>query len=101
MKTLALSTPHRGSCISAILAIDKFDNGDGIQFNKTTVYKQYRNYCHDTTLDFYFEVTSNSDPVKFFVKLYEDEEYNELARLALLIYAISPDSVTCERVLVS
>ena len=32
-----------------------------------------------------------------FVKLYEDEEYNELARLPLLIYAISPDSVTCER----
>ena len=78
------------------LVIDKFVNGDGMQFNKTTVYKQYRNYCHDTTLDFHFEVTSNSDPVKFFVKLYEDEEYNELARLPLLIYAISPDSVTCE-----
>ena len=50
-----------------------------------------------TTLAFVFEGASNSDPVVFFLKLYNEEEYNELARLALLIYAISPDSVACER----
>ena len=79
------------------LIIDKFDNGQDIQFNKTTVHKQYRNYCHDTTLDFLFEVASNSDPVVFFLKLYNEEDYCELARLALLIFSISPDSVACER----
>ena len=33
--------------------------------------------------------------MKFFVRLYsEDEDYGELARLALLVYSISPDSVS-------
>ena len=32
--------------------------------------------------------------MKFFIKL---EEYNELARLVLLIYCISPDTIMCER----
>lgn len=83
-------------CNMAVV-IDKFDNGEGVHFCKTTVTKQYRNYCNDTTLDFLYEVSSNSDPVLFFIKLYNDEEYSELARLALLIYALSPDSVACER----
>ena len=67
------------------LIIDKFDNGKDIQFNKTTVHKHY---CHDTTLDFIFEVVYNSDPVIFFLKLYNENDYCELARLALLIFSI-------------
>ena len=35
--------------------------------------------------------------MKFFIKLYKDDDYNELARLALLVLCISPDAVTCER----
>ena len=77
--------------------IEKFDNGEGVTFCKTTVRKQYRNYCNDTTLDFLFEVQSNSNPVAFFIKLYNDEEYSQLASLALLVYSLSPDSVACER----
>ena len=77
------------------LVVDKFSNDQS--FCKTTVHKQYRTYCHDTTLDFLYEVTCNSNPVAFFVKLYNEEEYNELARLALLVLVISPDSVACER----
>ena len=77
--------------------IDKFSNDQGIKFCKTTVHKQYRTYCHDTTLDFLFETTCGSNPTHFFVTLYNEEDYNELARLALLIFAISPDSVACER----
>ena len=79
------------------LLIDKFSNDKGIEFCKTTVHKQYRIYCHDTTLDFLFETTCGLDPVAFFISLYNEEDYNELARLALLIFAISPDSVACER----
>ena len=70
------------------MIIDKFSNDQGIKFCKTTVHKQYRTYCHDTTLDFFVEVTCDSNPIAFFVALYNEEDYNELARLALLIYAI-------------
>ena len=79
------------------IVIDKFSNDQGVEFCKTIVHKQYRTYCHDTTLDFLYNVTCSSNPVAFFVKLYNEEEYSELARLALLIHAISPDSVACER----
>lgn len=78
------------------LVIDKFAS-EGVQFSKTLVHKQYRNYCHDSTLDFLFDVPCGGNSVKFFVKLFSEEEYSELARLALLIYTISPDTVTCER----
>ena len=71
------------------MIIDKFSNDQGIAFCKTTVHKQYRTYCHDTTLDFLFETTCDSNPVAFFVALHNDEDYSELARLALLIFAIS------------
>ena len=47
------------------LVVKKFANDNEMNFNKTTLYKQYRNYSHDTTLDFLFEVTSSSNPVKF------------------------------------
>ena len=79
------------------MIIDKFSNDQGIAFCKTTVHKQCRTYCHDTTLDFLFETTCDSNPVAFFVALHNEEDYSELARLALLIFAISPDSVACER----
>ena len=38
------------------LVVKKFANDNEMNFNKTTLYKQYRNYTHDTTLDFLFEV---------------------------------------------
>ena len=77
--------------------IEKFDNGENIKFCETTITKQYRKYCYDRTLDFLYEVSSNRNPVSFFIKLSGDEDYSELARIALLIYSLSPDSVACER----
>ena len=54
-------------------------------------------FIGDSTLDFFFDVTCKKDSAVFFTHLLQSEEYSELARLALLILCISPDSVACER----
>ena len=75
--------------------IDKFSNG---HINRSLCIQQYTAFMNDSTLDFIYECTCKKDSVAFFVYLYtECEEYSELARLALLLLCISPDTVACER----
>ena len=75
--------------------VDKFSND---HINKSLCIQQYRMFVSDSTLDFVFECTCKKDSAAFFIHLYnESEEYCQLAKLALLIFCISPDSVACER----
>lgn len=77
------------------VVVDKFSNS---QVNRRMCIQQYAAFVNDSTLDFVFECTCNKDPAAFFVHLYNEcEEYSELAKLALLLFCLSPDTVECER----
>ena len=75
--------------------VDKFSND---HVNRSLCIRQYSTFVNDSTLDFVFECTCKKNAAMFFIHLYnEAEEYTELAKLALLLLTISPDSVACER----
>jgi len=75
--------------------VEKFSNG---HVNRRMCIQQYAAFMNDSTLDFIYECTCKKDPIAFFVHLYSEcEEYSELAKLALLLFCISPDTVACER----
>ena len=59
---------------------------------------QHSTFVNDSTLDFVFECTCKKNAAMFFIHLYNEAEvYTELAKLALLLLTISPDSAACER----
>ena len=76
---------------------DKFNTGEApFDFDCNVLSSQHRLYVNDTTLHFQYELCGE-DYIKFWCKLYMDDEFQQLARLALLLLTISPTSVICER----
>ena len=69
----------------------------GSWFNVDKLERQYKSYLFDGSLDFLFTDTCDRDITRFFLTLVQQEEFSELARLALLLLTVSPDSVACER----
>ena len=52
-------------------------------------------YRNDSSLDLSYELCQK-DHVKFWCELYEGDDYEELATLAILLLSISPTFVICE-----
>ena len=76
---------------------DKFDTCEApFDFDCNVLSSQFRLYANDTTLDFQYELCGK-DYITFWCKLYMEDEFKQLARLALLLLTISPTSVICER----
>ena len=76
---------------------NKFNIGKApFEFDTCLLSSQYRMYENDGTIDFQYELC-NKDCVKFWCEIYKEEEYRELASLALLLLVISPTSVISER----
>ena len=75
----------------------KFHTGnDPFEFDCSKLSSQYRMYENYVTIDIQYELCGK-DHIKFWCQLYMEEEYEELASLALLLLVISPTSVICER----
>ena len=78
--------------ISAL--VERFHTGkDPFNFDASVVRSQYIMYQNDSCIDIMFQV-AGKDYAKFWYTLYEGED---LAKLALLLLSISPNSVICER----
>jgi hypothetical protein len=71
---------------------DKFP----FQVDASILSSQHRLYQNDSALDFQYQL-SGKDHVKFWCALYKEEDYKELASVALALLVISPTSVICER----
>ena len=70
--------------------LQKVDSRGWLNIDK--LQRQYKTYLFN---GFLFTDTCKQDITKFFLYLFQKEQFSELARLVLL--TVSPDSVACER----
>lgn len=78
--------------------VDRFNTDtDPFNFNVSAISTQYTMYCNDSSLDISYELCQKNQ-VTFWCELYdESDDYNDLAKLAILLLSVSPSSVICER----
>ena len=84
-------------CCNLEAVLDHFDNNF---LNRASVLQDYALFRNDDTLDALLEESPGQDPVtpcKFWCQLYKIGSYKELAKLAILVMTLAPDTVECER----
>ena len=68
--------------------------------DRASVLQEYAIFRNDQTLDALLEVDASDVPVnpcRFCCQLYKIGQYKELAKLAVLVMTLTPDTVECKR----
>ena len=82
-------------CCNLKAVLDRFDNNF---LDRASVLQEYAR--NDQTLDALLEIDASDVPVtpcRFWCQLYKIGQYKELAKLAVLVMTLTPDTVECER----
>ena len=78
--------------------LDRFDNNF---LDRASVLQEHSLFRNHETLDALLEGDMASDdqitPCRFWCQLFKIGQYKELAKLALLVMSLTPDTVECER----
>ena len=84
-------------CCNLEEVLDRFDDNF---LDRASVLQEYALFRNDQTLDALLEVDARDGPVTpctFWCQLYKIGQYKELAKLAVLVMTLTPDTVECER----
>ena len=76
--------------------VERFNTDtDPCNFDVSVISTQYTMYQNDLSLDFSYGLCQKNQ-VTFWCKLYESDDYKDLAKLAILLLSVSSSSVICE-----
>ena len=81
-------------CCNVEEVLDRFNNNF---LDRSMVIREYALFRNDDTLDVLLEGQEFVSPCQFWCRLYKMGHYKELAKLAILVLSLSPDTVECER----
>ena len=98
-KHLRFVDPRRREriCCNIEQVLDRFNNDF---LNRALVLQEYALFRNDESLDVLLQEDQSQDlvtPCQFWCRLYKMGHYKELAKLAILIMTLLPDTVECER----
>ena len=80
-------------CCDMDKILDRFNNNF---LDRSVVIREYSLFRNDDTLDVLHEDQEPVSPSQFWCRLYKMGHYKELAKLAILVLTLSPNTVKCE-----